>query len=275
MMNYKPTLIANLQRDGVADYQTLANTMTMGYAASSTYFDLYCLKNERGDFCFPMYFHMTQDISANPGTNSSTVMDTICRYYYNGGCCLQSLANMYQGMNNNVSFTNSLALTCPALANYNPPQCLVAGAKAVALTVTMTLPGLACSAYLAQTAEFRAQYEAALKLDLASKGISASFININAITDANGVCTVKVLLRAGSDAETNGLNTAASTLNTATLTNSNQVLSTAAGTGTVSALGTASVSTITVQGGSAPDAGSAALAAPSVALLAAFLAWVA
>lgn len=274
MRNYKPTLVANLRTDGVANPESFADSMIAPYDLYSSYFDFFCLQNERGDFCYPMYFQMSRDISASAATNVS-VTDTLCRYYYNGGCCLPSLDAMYSLRANTSFISTGLARLCPPLADFNPPPCVGFGRTATALAVTMSLTGLTCSAYLAQTADFRAQYEAALKLDLAAHGISANFITIDAITDASGVCTVKVVLRAGSDAATNDLKTAASTLNGATLTNSNQVLSTAAGTGSVSALGTASVSTITVKGTADSSTNSGALAGPSMALLAAVLAWVA
>lgn len=268
---YMPTYVANLKADGVVNAEIYAASTSQGFNLFGDYLDFFCLKNERGQYCMASMFEMSTALST-VAANGSSVLDATCSSFYNMGCCLTSLGEL-TAKTANTSFVDSLSRTCPVLATYRPPACPGTGVRAVALSVSMGLTGLTCSAYQAQTDAFKAEYMAALKLDLASKGIDPAFITINTVTDSNGVCTVNVFLRAADDAATNALTTAAQTLNTASLTNSNAVLSTSASVGTVSALGTANVQSTYVSGpaGSAPSSG--ALAVPSMALLAAFLAW--
>lgn len=277
MQAYVPTLEAALRADGVADPSMQARTMMLGFNYAAKSFDFYCLKNERGDYCYNMSSQFSANVAA---ANGSSILDAVCGGYYNMGCCLPSLGLLYADISptvGNVSynFMTSLATTCPVLADYNPPVCPGFGQRAVALSVSMSLTGLSCSTYQAQSATFKAQYMAALKRDLAAHGIDADFITIVAITEASGVCTVKVLLRAASDDATNALNTAASTLNTASLTASNEVLGSVSGVGSVTAMGAATVSTTYVSGQSGSDASSGMIVGPSMALMAAFLAWLA
>lgn len=274
---YRPTLLAALEADGVANATLMADTLTNGYMQLPRFMDFFCLKNERGDYCYSMFTQLSLSL-ATTTNNGSSVLDAVCGSYYNMGCCLPSLGSLIPS----VSFMSSIASICPVLANYTPPVCPGWGQSAVALTVSMSLNGLTCSAYATQSETFKAQYMAALKLDLAAQGINAEYITISSITDVSGVCTLKVTLRAASDAATNALSTTAASLNTATLTNSNGVLATGSGVGSVTALGSAAVTTTTFVGPTATNSNptqqnsnSGAILAPCAALLAAVLVWLA
>lgn len=276
MQGSYPSLVAQLRTENVTNPEAQATVSLRGYSQLGYTFDFMCMQNERGDYCFNMFVGMSRDLATTGTTNYTSVTDALCRFYYNAGCCMTSLDRLVQSFDlQNRSFTRMLGGVCPSLATFQPPPCLTFGQRALALKVSMSLTGLSCSAYLSQTDTFKEQYMAALKLDLASQGISASYILINTITDANGVCTLNMVIRGETDSITSGFQTTVSTLNSATLTGSNNFLATAPTVGTVSALGTASVSTTYVTGPVAVEPSPASIAAPSALLLVAILAYLA
>lgn len=240
-------------------------------------FDFFCLRSQQGDYCYPMISQLAHDLQS--ATTAVSVTDTVCSSYYNSGCCMTAMDTLSTTQRANISFTGSLATICPAMANVTSPTCVGFKARAATLSVAMSVTGLNCTAYLEQNTTFMSRYKAALKLDLAESGvISAGFINVVSIYVANnGVCTVLVDLRANTDAETDGLSTAAASLNTATFDTTNQIGATA-GVGAVTALGTPKVTATYSLGQSygASETNSASLAAPSImAVLAALMAWTA
>lgn len=276
LKTYRATLVANLQADNVPSPEVVADRMIFKSDLGAV-FDFYCLRGE--DYCYPMIDRLRTD-ALSPIAHPS-VMDPVCSYYYNGGCCLASLDALLQTQSANVSFSGGLAAICPAVANISNPTCVGYKQRALTLAVTVSLTGLDCSAYMDSNATVIAQYRAALKLDLANGGVNAGFVTVVAVYVANnGECTMLVNLRADNETATEVLRTAAGSLNTVTLTNANSITA-RYGLGTVTSIGAPKVTTTFTLGQSADSSttppNSANLAAPSsiTLLAAAVLVWIA
>jgi hypothetical protein len=219
MQAYTPKLTSDLTRDGVANPASIAATMTSAYLMLPEIFNLMCTRNDRGDFCMPLFSRMGTDIAAS-GSN----LPNICNVYYNTGCCLSALDHLYQTISPSVSFVTSLSGVCPNLVNFNPPACVTYGQISLALTLIASVNDLNCGVLALQDANFRIAFEVALRQDLATQGVPFEFISVTSITDVGGVCTITLVIRANTDDETRGFQTAAATLTAATFTQSNAVL---------------------------------------------------
>lgn len=268
MLGYRSKLEADLQRDGVANVTALADSLMAGAKVISRLTDYMCVRNERDEYCMPKYTQFSKDISATVGTTGNS---TTCYAYANLGCCLRALDIFApEGTPQSSTLSGLIVRMCPSLANVYPPTCLNYGQKALALIVTMPLNGLVCAAFNRQSDQLKADYQAALQADLAAGGLNSSYTVIKSVSEVNGVCTATVVVRAENDDVTRSLKTAASTANTAALTQSNQVLTAAPETFTGNVtFGAAMVSEATVSGqsvNSPSSPSSAAFAAPGVLL---------
>jgi len=248
MQEYAPTLRANLEADGVPNATEFARTMLAPYSMLPDIFNLMCTRNDQGDFCMPLFSRMGSDLAAAGGATA----DNVCNLYFNTGCCLTALDKLYSSLapEAGTSFLTSMLGFCPIMVNFSPPPCVVYGQTAVALSVTAALTGLNCGVFAQQTDEFKAQFDAAIKSDLANAGINPSYVTVVSPADVNGVCTLTLVVRAGTDAATRELKTTlTSTMSTATLTKTNEVLATAPTTTTGSVtMSEATVAETTIQG---------------------------
>jgi len=90
MQAYGPSLEAALRADNVTNPVLTARIMMGAYNNIAKSFDFFCLKNERGDYCYPLLSKFSANIAA---TNGSSVLDAVCGGFYNMGCCLPSLVS--------------------------------------------------------------------------------------------------------------------------------------------------------------------------------------
>jgi hypothetical protein len=165
---YTPKLVADLTADNVTNATALAQTMIGSIRMLPEIFTMMCMRNERGDFCMPLFSRMGSDVAASGGTSNLTA---VCNVYYNTGCCLTALDHLYSTITpNGVSFLSSLTRVCPVLSTFSPPKCLIYGQAAVGLRVILPITSLNCVAYDQQTDEFKLQFETALRNDLARQG---------------------------------------------------------------------------------------------------------
>lgn len=224
IQGFRPQLITSLDRDGARNATEMADSMLLGYKLLPNIFNFMCVRNEAGQFCMPKYTQLPLDIAAAGG---SANISNVCNAYGNLGCCLRAMDLYYATIVPSSRYTDSLIRICPSLATYAPPTCLLYSQTAKALSVIINLNGLNCPAYAQKDADFRNQFQAAIKADFMNGGLNSNYTVIKSVSQANGVCSVILMLRAVTDTDTRALKDAAYALVTVNLTLSNQVLVTA------------------------------------------------
>jgi len=222
---YKPTLTQNLINDGVQNASFVANSLMSAYALIPAEFDVMCTENQKGQFCMPMYYQMSQALAA---TNASGTLAVLCDSYFNLGCCLTTLSNLYSTIVPNFDWVTAMAGICPILQNFNPPPCIEVGQKAVALNVVIPLKGLDCSSYASQSTDFKTQVEVAIRQDLANGPVGQNLptytTTVSSITQSGSSCDVTVVVRASDDTTTKSFTNAAGQISALSLTLTNQAL---------------------------------------------------
>jgi len=223
MQKYQPQLEAALVADGVQNASYTASIMMKSYTLTPELFNLYCTTNSRGEFCIQSWVRMSTDMSAQAG---AATLPMICDYYYNMGCCLTSLDHFYSVFVPGFSFVETMSGVCPVLVDFNPPPCIPIGQRRVALSIKLPVSGLNCANYAAQSPEFQASFQAALRQDIATGGIPAADTTVQSVTQSGTDCVVTVVVRAADDTTTRSFATVAKTLGGVALTNSSAVLNT-------------------------------------------------
>jgi len=246
---YTPTLTANLTSDGVAAPSDAASKMISPILIGSQASAMMCMRNERGDFCMPLFSQLSAKLSDNSSADNFT-FTRACGEVDNIGCCLTTLGQLYTFVSPGDSIVTPLHMLCPQLAT-DPPQCVGYGQSAVALRVSIPINGLNCTVYVQQTDSFHEAFQSAFKLDVAS-GVSANYITVQSVDSVKGVCTATLIVRAATDVDTRSLTTACSAMGSSTLTAISAVIRTAPTTASGNlSLGNATVTETTITGQSA------------------------